>query len=70
MVTKVCMTTVPDSETNDSLKFLPVVPQHDTDFHDVEAYFLHMSLIQKRKAKQDTRVGTVQEGSAEQVSCM
>ena len=61
------MTTVPESGANDSLVYLPVVPQHDTDFHDVETYFLHMSLIQKRKGKQTTGEDNVREGSAEQV---
>ena len=61
------MTTVPESGGNDSLVYLPVVPQHDTDFQDVEAYFLHMSLIQKRKGKLTTGEDNVQEGSAEHV---
>ena len=59
------MTTVPESGANDSLVYLPIVPQHDTDFHDVEGYFLHTSLIQKRKGKQTTGEGNV--GSVEQV---
>ena len=61
------MTTVTDTDRNDSLMYLPVVPQHEMNYYDAETYVLYSRMLRNRWRQQNTTEDVTQQETPDQV---
>ena len=62
------MTTVTDTDRNDSLIYLPVVPQHEMNYYDAETHVLYSTMLHNRWRLQNTTAEDItQQENSDQV---